>query len=256
LPKVKESSFRAEVKAWVTPDGEFKKFFKGLNHSEALPDGLDYNKALNSGWLRVYKTDTEVNVTCNEFDAKEMKACLSAFKKEDGFDSLPISICCKAKVTKYKPLFKEAYKMKLQRYVSVFKEDSQSDLTDEAMPEKLRNFIINNPFPKYHEQLHSFAEGLGIEASVLEQYAYAFLTLVFAGGKSAGKEIVVDEENAKIGKQIELEHFEYPESDNPVVKKMIGLLADKVVSDHCAENDNYYIDGVPSFEDELSKEGK
>lgn len=145
----------------------------------------------------------------------------------------------------------------MKRYKQLFKEeDSLSNLKDESLPKKIKDFFIENPFPTDHGQFHSWAEKLGFkEASELEEYVYAILTIVFNGGVSEGKGVEVSKENLDIGMQIELEHFKY-DTDNKVVKSIIELLARKVVNDHISENPNYYIDGVASFKDELKQEGK
>lgn len=140
------------------------------------------------------------------------------------------------------------------KFLRLREEDSLSDLTDPSIVDKLVAFIRVNPFPKDHSQLHSFAEGLGLEADIVEQYAYAMLTLVLCGGKSKGKEVKASDENINIGKQIEVEHVSY-DSDNKVIKKMQEVLIQKIYSDHLAETDSYYVDGV-DFKNELESENK
>ena len=150
----------------------------------------------------------------------------------------------------------------MKRYKRAFREeDSLSDLTDASIPQKLVDFIRKNPFPKDHEGIHKFAEEeLGIDPDVLEQYCYAFLTLIFCGGKSKGKEADASKENFDIGYDIEIEHCSYPDNDfdtdNKVIEAMQEIIVEKISNDHLFENKNYYIDGVKSFKDELKQEGK
>jgi hypothetical protein len=143
------------------------------------------------------------------------------------------------------------------RYKRLFEEEvdnSLPDLTDTSIPQKLIDFIKKNPFPKDHTQLHTFAEGLGIEANILEQYAYAFLTVIFTGGKSKGDVSKISKEQLDIGMQIEKEHVE-TNVDNEVVKVIEDIFKIKISADHDAEDDNYY-QGSVNFKDELKKENK
>ena len=145
----------------------------------------------------------------------------------------------------------------MKRYKRYFKEeDSLKDLTDESIPQKLVDYIKKNPFPQDHDGLHKFAEEeLKIDADVLEQYCYAFLTLIFCGGASEGKEVEASDENFNIGRQIEIEHCSY-DTDNKVIKAMQDIIVNKISSDHLKETDSYYVDGVKSFKDELKQESK
>ena len=142
----------------------------------------------------------------------------------------------------------------MKRYIRRFKEeDSQATLTDTSIPKRIQEFILANPFPK-DDKLHGLADDLGIDADELEQYVYAFLTLVLVGGKSKGKDVEASKENMDIGHKIEIEHCEY-DSDNKVVKAMQDILIHKIAMDHLAETNSYYVDGV-NFKTELEQEGK
>jgi hypothetical protein len=142
----------------------------------------------------------------------------------------------------------------MKKYKRIFQEDSISQLTDPNIVNKLVDFIRNNPFPTDYQQIHAFAEGLGIEADILEQYAYAMLTVILCGGKSKGKEVEASDKNKEIGRKIELEHVEYY-SDNEVIKRIQEVFIDKIKNDHLFETDSYYVNGV-DFENELKQEGK
>jgi len=132
-------------------------------------------------------------------------------------------------------------------------ENSISELVDVKLVDKLVDWLRANPFPRDDSGIHKFAEDNGIEADVVEQYVYAMLSLVLIGGKSKGKKVEISKENYDIGIQIEAEHVSY-DTENKVLLRMQEILKEKVMSDHIEENSNYYIDGVPSFKDELKQE--
>lgn len=143
----------------------------------------------------------------------------------------------------------------MKRYKQLFKEeDSLSQLTDATIPQKIVDFIKENPFPQDDSGVHKLAEKLNIEPDILEQYIYAFLTLILVGGKSKGQEIKASQENLDIGYKIEIEHCEY-ETDNKVIKAMQDILVKKISFDHLAETNTYYVDGV-NFQNELEQEQK
>ena len=144
----------------------------------------------------------------------------------------------------------------MNKYKMFFEEDSLSELTDNSIPQKLVDFIVKNPFPKDKDQIHKFAEEeLKIDPDQLEQYVYAFLTIMLVGGKSKGKDVEgVSKENLDIGHKIELEHVEY-DMNNKVVREIIKLLSHKIVMDHSSEDIDYYSKNI-NFKDELKQEGK
>ena len=144
---------------------------------------------------------------------------------------------------RYKPLLKE--------------ENSLSQLKDVTLVDKLFDFIIKNPFPKDHEQLHKFAESLGIEADQLEIVAYAIISAFLCGGRfyDSGKKIEdLNQEELKNGIIVEQEHVTDKNLDNPVVKRIVELMKQKISADHVTEKDNYYSLGQQvNLFDELSK---
>jgi len=146
----------------------------------------------------------------------------------------------------------------MKRYISKFIEEennSLSELTDSAIPEKLVEFILKNPFPKDKDQLHRFAEEeLKIDPDKLEQYVYAFLTVILTGGASKGIYYNKDTEQMAIGEKIESEHVNLA-TDNKVIKKIELLLKHKIANDHLQEKDTYYTSSI-NFMDELKQEGK
>ena len=145
----------------------------------------------------------------------------------------------------------------MKRYKRRFiEEDSLKDLTDESIPQKLVDFIKKNPFPKDHKGIHKFAEEeLKIDADILEQYVYAFLTVILTGGKSKGDISKISKEQLDIGFQIEYEHVSLdPEYEkNKVIKAIQELYQNKISADHDAENSKYYTTHT-DFQAELKKE--
>lgn len=133
------------------------------------------------------------------------------------------------------------------------KENSLTGLKDPKMVDDIVEFIKKNPFPKDHEQFHTWAEKKGYEAKTIEECIYAMLTIILCGGKSKGKKIDISAENKKIGEQIELEHVDY-DSDNPVVKRIQEIFIEKIYLDHTAEMKDYYQNEL--FKKELEKENK
>ena len=136
------------------------------------------------------------------------------------------------------------------KYKKLFKENSIPFLKDPTIIQKLFEFISNNPFP-VDDELHKFAQSIGIEPDKLETYVYAILSVILTGGKSKGKEVGAPDENKNIGDQIELEHVRMG-IDNNVVKLIERLLSQKIRNDHLAEDSNYYLQ--PMFKKELEKE--
>jgi hypothetical protein len=131
-------------------------------------------------------------------------------------------------------------------------------LTDDSIPQKLVDFIKKNPFPKDHEGIHKFAEEeLKIDADILEQYVYAFLTVILFGGKSKGDTSKISKEQLDIGFEIEYEHVNLDSKyeNNKVIKAIQDIYRTKVSADHDAENDKYYTTST-DFQDELKQEDK
>ena len=85
--KIKESSFRSEVKAWIDPEGNYLPFLRIKNHDYILPLGLRYGDALRKGWIRLYKTPERIHIICYKFDAKELKCCMKIFNQVEELKS-------------------------------------------------------------------------------------------------------------------------------------------------------------------------
>lgn len=135
--------------------------------------------------------------------------------------------------------------------MKIIKESSISYLDDVSLVDKLVEFIKSKPFPT-DKDFHSFAEDNDIDPDKMEQYAYAMLSVILTGGVSKGKEVKASDENTNIGKQIETEHVKTGK-DNKIIKHIEEVFVKKILSDHLAETDSYYVDGV-DFKSELKQE--
>jgi hypothetical protein len=131
------------------------------------------------------------------------------------------------------------------------KENSLGKLKDKKLIDKIVEFLHSTPFP-IDSDFHKFAKDQNIDPDELEEYVYAMLTVILCGGKSKGKPSKANEENIKIGEQIEKEHVEYETSDE-VVKYIQEIFAKKILSDHTFETETYYVDGA-DFKKELELE--
>lgn len=135
----------------------------------------------------------------------------------------------------------------MNRYKRKFIEDSNiPELTDVDLVEKIIEFIKQNPFPKDHEQLHTWAKQQGYEeASIVEQYVYAILTVFVCGGtfnKNGMDSSTFDSEEIQMGKIVEAEHT-LNTIDNPVVNKIADYFQTRIAYDHISDNPKYYHDG-------------
>lgn len=96
-------------------------------------------------------------------------------------------------------------------------------------------FFQNNPYPE-DEDVHSFAEKIGIDPDKLENIIYQILSTFVSSGLSQKKDITednVDPKQLAMGIKVELEHVN-PKA--PCAK----IIAKKIALDHLAEMDDYY----------------
>jgi len=133
----------------------------------------------------------------------------------------------------------------IKRYTRKFKEDdnnSLSLLTDVDLVNQIYNYFYNNPFPLDHMGVHKFAESLGQDPEVIEQYIYAMLSTFICGGKAYKEnkqELDFDSDAIEQGMQVETEHLAV-DVDNPVIKKVVELFAKRISMDHLVESGKYY----------------
>lgn len=130
--------------------------------------------------------------------------------------------------------------MAREKYKSIFKEES--NLTDTSLIDKIFEWFKNNPYPKDHEQLHTFAESLGLEANVIEEYVYAIVSCFVAGGnfnKKKADASKFDPEEIKMGQIVESEHLD-SDNSNPVIQHIVDIMKTRISYDHLADNEKYY----------------
>jgi hypothetical protein len=88
-------------------------------------------------------------------------------------------------------------------------------------------WFMKNPYPK-DDQVHDFAENLGLEPDELEGHIYHVLCAVLCEGKSKDFKGSYNQEELKMGVKVEAEHTTIP------------LVAYKIAKDHLAEIPDYY----------------
>lgn len=93
--------------------------------------------------------------------------------------------------------------------------------------EKIRQFFLKNSKPN-DDQIHKFAEDLGIEHSKLEEMIYHKLGSFLGEGKSKDFKGTYDPKQVKMGIKVEMEHTSCP------------FIAQRITWDHLAEIPDYY----------------
>lgn len=113
-------------------------------------------------------------------------------------------------------------------------EDENEDLEDELTSEELEslhltviNFFMDNPSPS-DDEVHNFAEELGLEPDDLEGYIYSILGSILGAGKSSEYDGEYDPDELEMGIKVEMEHTHD------------RLIAEKIAKDHLAEIKDYY----------------
>lgn len=106
----------------------------------------------------------------------------------------------------------------------------QEDMSD--IHSKIKHFFMQNPNPN-DDQVHDFAERIGIDPDELENHIYMILTKLLQQKPMAGRHRNVpdskyDPEELKMGIDVEMEHTDDPE------------LAKQIAKDHLEELPDYY----------------
>lgn len=128
-------------------------------------------------------------------------------------------------------------------YKRKYKEDTENSLStimNKDQISKFVQFIKNNPFPT-DDQVHTWAMTQDFSIEIIENIAYALLTVIFCGGKSKGKDLynIKDGELQK-GMIIEEEHVSFDKyKNNEIVNYMQVLFKNKITQDHLTEHSNY-----------------
>jgi hypothetical protein len=104
-------------------------------------------------------------------------------------------------------------------------------LNEQAGKNELQNTIIKwftkNPKPK-DDEVHAFADKMGIDKHQFEQHVYAILGDILSEGRSKGFTGSYDPKEMAIGKKVEMEHT------------TIVAIAEKISHDHLVEIPDYY----------------
>lgn len=115
----------------------------------------------------------------------------------------------------------------MKDYLKLLKEAVGAEEGDQDIHAEIIKFFQGTPNPS-DEEVHAFAEDMGINEHELERHIYMILSDVINGGKSANFKGDYDPAQLKKGTKVELEH-----TSNP-------LLAEKIAKDHLAELPDYY----------------
>lgn len=127
---------------------------------------------------------------------------------------------------------------------------TENELLDLTIAEAFVDFLKQTPYPE-DEQVHQFADKLGIEHRKVEEVAYALLTTFFCGGNSKGQSLENEDKNEyTTGVITEYEHC---------IKDSIfaDMISEKIHSDHEFEfPNNYYLKGVDLVNQEKKVKGE
>lgn len=93
---------------------------------------------------------------------------------------------------------------------------------DASVDEEVKKFLVQNPNPE-DEQVHSFAESLGVEKDKVEEAIYRLASKQSRFVADTKKVAPEDKEDLKKGEEVEKEHTDDPE------------IAKKIASDHVDE---------------------
>jgi hypothetical protein len=124
--------------------------------------------------------------------------------------------------------------------------DDKKDDGKKDIPSLIFEFFSQNPNPK-DTAVQQFAENLKIDEHKLEEEIYKLLSTFISGGKSVeqGFDKEVDEEQLKMGMEVELEHVN---KESAYAK----LIARKIALDHLAEFPDVYYTKLAEIEKEMS----
>lgn len=113
-------------------------------------------------------------------------------------------------------------KLKEKNQILLEQDKGENDLHAEIV-----NWFMKHPNPP-DDQVHSFAQKLGLEPDKFEEHIYMILSDILSGGKSKDFKGTYDPEQLKMGMKVELEHTGS------------RLIAEKISKDHLAEIPDYY----------------
>lgn len=119
-------------------------------------------------------------------------------------------------------------------------EDAYQSRGEGDLRGQIIKWFLKNPYPN-DEQVHSFAEELGVDHEEFEKNIYAILSSILSEGYSKGEERPeFDKKELKDGIEVEYEH-----TTNPLISKKIAM-------DHLVEIPDYYT-RLAKMEDEAEE---
>jgi hypothetical protein len=99
--------------------------------------------------------------------------------------------------------------------------------SEKELHSKIIKWFMQNPYPK-DDDVHDFAEELGMEPDDFEEHIYHVLCSFLCEGKSKDFKGTYNPEELKMGVKVESEHTTIP------------ILAYKIAKDHLTEIPDYY----------------
>ncbi len=108
------------------------------------------------------------------------------------------------------------------------------------LDERIFHFFRDNPNPS-DQQVHLLAKQIGINEHKFEEAVYKLISEFAGAGYSKGKNKGLDEEELRMGIEVEMEH-----TSNPVISR-------KIAYDHLTEIPDYYT-RLAKMEKEAKKE--
>ena len=91
----------------------------------------------------------------------------------------------------------------------------------------ITEWFMKNPYPK-DDDVHAFAEEMGINPHEFEGHIYAILSSILSEGLSKGVNKGYDQKQIDMGIKVEMEHTTCP------------IISEKIAWDHLAEIPDYY----------------
>ena len=103
----------------------------------------------------------------------------------------------------------------------------QDDAQGNQINKSIIEWFIKNPYPK-DDDVHAFADEMGINPHEFENYIYTILSSFLCEGRSKGTKSKHDPKEIAMGVKVEMEHTTSP------------IIAEKIAWDHLVEIPDYY----------------
>ncbi|MHA1872732.1 MAG: DUF5661 family protein [Candidatus Heimdallarchaeaceae archaeon] len=107
----------------------------------------------------------------------------------------------------------------------ILEQESNKGMND--LHETIIKWFQKNPYPK-DDQVHAFAEKLGVNPHKFEGHIYMILSSFLSEGRSKGKDVKHDPKELEMGIKVEMEHTTTP------------TISRKIAMDHLVEISDYY----------------